>query len=885
MARCAFPAWLVFVLGCTNSEPGPDPSGLDGDWEGIEEATEGLKDLSAQCSLASSTMSLTMLDNDIALFTKAPGGTITINGFACTTSGVTATSTNTKRISVTGSSGVNTVILDFGGGTYAMGAQAQPAGIAIDLLGGSDAVKIRGSALADTYVAGAGGIAIDTDAFVDVVNTSVETLVFSLGDGNDVFSGRGNVATGAVFASAITVFGGNGDDTIKGGNGADALNGGNGNDTFVAAAAVDGNDVMNGDAGKDTADYSARTLALDIDNDNTADDGDTTSNELDFVKPDIEVIIGGSGGDTITGGANDDTISGNGGNDTIDGGLGNDVLNGGDGNDVFVESGTVPSGADTFNGGAGTDRVVYASRTATLTITIDGIANDGETGENDNVKPDVEDIDSGTGNDSIVGSGSNNRLKGGSGNDTISGGGGDDVLIGELGIDTLNGDAGNDTFNEEAVSNGADTFNGGAGIDTVDYSLRTTNITVTLDDLSNDGAAAAETDNVKSDVENVIGTRFGINVLTGSAGNNTLTGGQLNDTLTGGAGNDTLIGAEGSDILSGGADNDFLDGGTQNDVLSCGSGDDIAIFDSADTDQDGDGLCELFQPESVRPMRVATGTYVGNAVDNRAFTGLGFKPDVVLLKGPTFAAFIRTSTMTGDATQQVDQTGPLGAGGIRSINTDGFTIGSDNAVNKTGDTFFWVALKAGAELKVGTYVGNAVDNRNITGVGFTPVWLMTIGDGGGSSFRIGSQAGDNAFSMIGTSNSADFIQSFNADGFQLGSNNQANQLGTTFHYVAFAASANVVQTVYVGNNTDNTNITVAAGFAPLFVWVKRDTSLVSNWRSAATVGDLAHRFSAVASATNRIQSFFANGFQIGQDTEVNAMMGNYHYLALRDGGP
>ena len=42
------------------------------------------------------------------------------------------------------------------------------------------------------------------------------------------------------------------------------------------------------------------------------------------------------------------------------------------------------------NGGAGFDTADYSARTASVTATLDGAANDGETAEVDNVKPDVE---------------------------------------------------------------------------------------------------------------------------------------------------------------------------------------------------------------------------------------------------------------------------------------------------------------------------------------------------------------------------------------------------------------------------------------------------------------------------------------------------------------
>ena len=47
----------------------------------------------------------------------------------------------------------------------------------------------------------------------------------------------------------------------------------------------------------------------------------------------------------------------------------------------------------------------------------------------------------------------------------------------------------------------------------------------------------------------------------------------------------------------------------------------------------GDGNDVVLTPRSGRSwIEVLTGTYVGNGVDNRPITGLGFQPDLVIVK-------------------------------------------------------------------------------------------------------------------------------------------------------------------------------------------------------------------------------------------------------------
>jgi len=172
----------------------------------------------------------------------------------------------------------------------------------------------------------------------------------------------------------------------------------------------------------------------------------------------------------------------------------------------------------------------------------------------------------GNGSDGIIGSAAADWLYGEAGDDTIAGGDGNDQITDGTGIDLLYGDGGNDKFKQQAATDmtggDADDIHGGAGTDTVDYSLRTERVWVTLNDTVGDGAwdGAAnlyENDNAASDLENIIG----------GAGNDYLAGTDVTNTLTGGAGEDTLVGWGGVDILKGGTGYDHIWGGYGNDKI------------------------------------------------------------------------------------------------------------------------------------------------------------------------------------------------------------------------------------------------------------------------------------------------------------------------------
>ncbi len=222
---------------------------------------------------------------------------------------------------------------------------------------------------------------------------------------------------------------------------------------------------------------------------------------------------------------------------SADGGPGNDTMTGG----PF---------ADTMDGGSGDDHV------------------DGALGD-DIVKGSA-------GRDTLLGSGGGDVLSGGDGNDTLSGGTGVDTLAGGAGNDTMEGNGGDDTFAQDVTGapDGADAMAGGSGTDTADYGRRTGPLTVSVANPADGDGASGEGDDVKGDVEHVIGGQAG-DRLAGSAAAETLDGGPGADVIDGGAGADALNAGPGADTVV------AVDG--VQDTVSCGPDADVAVLDLKDT--------------------------------------------------------------------------------------------------------------------------------------------------------------------------------------------------------------------------------------------------------------------------------------------------------------
>lgn len=227
---------------------------------------------------------------------------------------------------------------------------------------------------------------------------------------------------------------------------------------FLDISTLDGDDFVN-------SFYSGRNQLIDAGSGNDHIESGGFANYSDTVigGDGDDEILGSEGNDTLYGGAGDDHIEGGEGNDTIDGGdesAGSyipDTLIGDSGDDILI-SGAGDSvldggeGADDLVGGSNWNIATYASRSNDVTVDADGVADDGESGEGDNVRTSVDQIDGGSGNDTITASASAlyGHLNGNAGDDTINGNNQSlfaDVIDGGSGEDVINGNGGGDYIN------------------------------------------------------------------------------------------------------------------------------------------------------------------------------------------------------------------------------------------------------------------------------------------------------------------------------------------------------------------------------------------------------------------------------------------------------
>ncbi|KRE07128.1 hypothetical protein ASE63_23060 [Bosea sp. Root381] len=193
----------------------------------------------------------------------------------------------------------------------------------------------------------------------------------------DVLIGSAAADSIVGFAGDDVLIGNGGDDAISAGEGADLAEGGAGNDVLAMGG---GDDIAFGGEGND-------------------------------------LLFGDAGDDRLFGGAGDDRLEGGTGNDFVVGGAGNDlfVASAGDGNDTYY--------GDDLEGGTGIDTLDMSAITANITVNLGtgllgrGNAYSSQTGSD--TLWSIENVATGSGNDTITASDAVNVMEGGAGNDTF----------------------------------------------------------------------------------------------------------------------------------------------------------------------------------------------------------------------------------------------------------------------------------------------------------------------------------------------------------------------------------------------------------------------------------------------------------------------------------
>lgn len=283
---------------------------------------------------------------------------------------------------------------------------------------------------------------------------------------------------------------------------------------------------------------------------------------------------------------------------------------------------------------------------------------------------------------------------------------------------------------------------------------------------------------------------------------------------------------------------------------------------------------------------MCVGSYSGNTSSTQNIT-TGFQPDLVIAKRTTaLAAVFRTSSMSANhaglfSAAANDTTGIY----FQTINSDGFTVGS--TMNTNGGKFYYVAFKNLAnKLLVGQFTGDGVDNKEITGVGFEPDFVMVKQNAAvAPAFNTTEAWGDNSFFSTAAANAVNNIQELKADGFQVGTTTNVNALGVVSNYFAFGGASDPVPSgsffmqsgSYTGTGSAQT---IETTFAPDLVIIKGNTTEYAVFGVSILKDQTQYLGSATIGFTGGITSMSDTGFSVGTSTTVNTNGITYEYTAF-----
>jgi len=278
----------------------------------------------------------------------------------------------------------------------------------------------------------------------------------------------------------------------------------------------------------------------------------------------------------------------------------------------------------------------------------------------------------------------------------------------------------------------------------------------------------------------------------------------------------------------------------------------------------------------------ATGTYVGNDADDRAITGVGFAPDLVIvhsLEGRR--PIVRTTGMPVGLSRELSHADALDVDRVQNLLADGFEVGTHDDVNKAGETYVWIAFaEVAGQVAVGSYAGSGIDDRSISGLGFRPGYVMVIsGDADPAWMRPAGLAGDASLAFDKADPASNRIQALGNDGFEVGSDGDVNGLLGTYYYAAWKGKSRAFHSGrYTGDGTDDRDIT-GVTFEPSYLLIANDRNYGPIHRSTDFgASDASLPLDGGAFVSDGIQGFISNGFQVGTRDEVNGVNDVYYWM-------
>ena len=317
--------------------------------------------------------------------------------------------------------------------------------------------------------------------------------------------------------------------------------------------------------------------------------------------------------------------------------------------------------------------------------------------------------------------------------------------------------------------------------------------------------------------------------------------------------------------------------------------------------------------------------WTGDGNSSRSITGVGFAPDMIWWKGrdTTFdhrlIDTLRSGTYPDLLYPNATTAESEDANNAEAIGSDGFTVGSGNAVNQNTKTYVAWNWKAGgsgsantdgtitstvsanttAGFSVGTYTANATAGATVGhGLGVAPDMLIVKVRNNTNNWAVYHESVGATKALYLDSTSGETTDGWmnntapSSSVFTLSGGNYGNASGYEVVFYAFAEKQGFSKFgSYTGNGSSNGPY-IHTGFLPAFVMIKRtdttsDWNIMDNKRAVSfnpnTKELYANSNQAEATGGQTIRDYLSNGFKLrGTSGGTNASGGTYIFMAFAE---
>jgi hypothetical protein len=275
-----------------------------------------------------------------------------------------------------------------------------------------------------------------------------------------------------------------------------------------------------------------------------------------------------------------------------------------------------------------------------------------------------------------------------------------------------------------------------------------------------------------------------------------------------------------------------------------------------------------------------TGSYTGNGT-SQSIT-IGWQPEFVLVfssksgGNPNQRGGALKCSAMDNASSIRSRQGTAYTTGLVTLDSAGFSVGSDDSANRSGETYHWFAMRAAPEIDCGSYTGTDPTDQAFA-LNRQPSFIFTFNhDTPQYGIKHPSQATDTFWSYA-TSAGVDNGVTIDANGFTA-SGTVANSV-EAHSYASFydlvGANRHWEEGTYTGDG--NATQSIALGRQPKLVMIQAADTNNGIFKTDTMSGDSAAQ---VASSTDYLSgrvTLLSTGFQVA--TAINASGVSYRWIA------